>query len=61
VPTLNHGDDEFEKMYEQIDEVIKFTKENDNLIIMGDCNAVEGEPQEKGILGVFGLGKKPKI
>jgi len=36
MPTLNHGDKEFEEIYEQIDEVIKLSKEKDNLIIMGD-------------------------
>jgi len=60
MPTSSHGDDEIEEMYEQIDEVIKLSKEKDNLIIMGDWNAVVRETQEQGISGAFGLGKRNK-
>jgi len=31
-------------------------KENDNLIILGDCNAVVGEEQEGDAVGKYGLG-----
>lgn len=33
-------------MCEQIDEVIKLSKNKDNLIIMGDWNTVVGETQK---------------
>ena len=31
-------------------------KENDNLIFLGNCNAVVGEGQEGGAVGKYGLG-----
>jgi len=46
MPTSGHGDDEVEEMYEQIDEIIKLSKGKDNMIIIGDWNAVVGEIKE---------------
>lgn len=57
MPTSSHGDDKIDDIYEQINKVIKSSKEKDNLIIMGDRNAFVGETQEQGILGTFELEK----
>jgi len=56
MPTSSHKDEEIEEMYEQISEVIEMAKEKDNLIILGDWNAVVGERTEPGVIGKFGLG-----
>jgi hypothetical protein len=36
MPTTNANDEEVEELYARIEELIKFTKGEDNLIIMGD-------------------------
>lgn len=54
--TSSHTDEEIEKMYEQISEVIEMAKEKDNLIILGDWNAVVGERIEPQVTGKFGFG-----
>jgi len=58
MPTLNHRNDEIEKMYEQIDEVIKLSRGNDNLVVIGDWNAVVEETIEQGVTGAFGLRRR---
>ena len=44
-PTPDYKDEEVE-VYGQLEEVIDTLKKNDNLIIVGDWNAVVGEGQE---------------
>lgn len=55
MPTSRHGDYEIEEMYEEIDEVIKLSKGKDNMIVIGDRNAVVGK--EQCISGDFWLRK----
>ena len=58
MPTSTHKDEEIEEIYEQINEVIEMTKEKENLIVLGDWNAIVGELKEQGVTGAFGLGKR---
>ena len=44
-------------MYEQIEELVKKEKATDQLIIMGDWNAIVGEGKDGKEIGEFGLGK----
>ena len=48
MPTSGYEDEEVEEVYEQLDEVMENVKKNENLIILGDWNAVVGEGQ-KGV------------
>ena len=45
-------------MYEQIEELVKKEKATDQLIIMGDWNAIVGEGKDGKEIGEFGLGKR---
>ena len=58
MPTTDADDDEVEEMYEQIEELVKKEKATDQVIIMGDWNAVVGEGGESNEVGQFGLGKR---
>lgn len=58
MPTGNHSDEEIEQIYEQLDTLIDLVKEKDNLVIMGDFNAVVGEGIEGNMVGKYGLGKR---
>lgn len=56
MPTTAEDDEEIESLYEQIEELVKKEKATDQVIIMGDWNAVVGEGREDGEVGEFGLG-----
>lgn len=58
MPTSNNDNGEVEKLYEYIEELLKLTKQKDNLIIMGDFNAVNGEGSDRKEVGNYGLGKR---
>lgn len=58
MPTGSYPDEEIETMYEQLDTIIDLVKDKDNLIIMGDFNAIVGEGKDRNIVGQFGLGKR---
>lgn len=58
MPTSNDDIGEVEKVYEDIEELLKLIKQNDNLIIMGDFNAVIGEGSDGKEVGNYGLGKR---
>ena len=58
MPTTAHDDDEVEKIYEDIEEIIKEDKSNNCFVIMGDFNAVVGEERNENIVGKYGLGNK---
>lgn len=55
MPTSKADDEEVEKVYAGIEELKKHTKPHDNVIIMGDFNAIVGEGRE---VGDFSLGKR---
>ena len=58
MPTSACEDEEIEVMYDNIEEVIKYVKGDENLIVMGDWNAIVGEGKVDKIVGKFGLGKR---
>lgn len=58
MPTTAHDEEEVEELYENIEQLIKHTKGDENLIVMGDWNAVVGEGKEGDIVGQYGLGKR---
>ena len=58
MPTTDHEDDEIEQLYEQIEEIIGKQKGRENVIVMGDFNAVVGEGSEGKVIGKYGLGTR---
>ena len=58
MPTTDHEDEEIERMYEQLDEIVYKQKGTDYVVIMGDMNAVVGEGRDEMEVGKFGLGKR---
>ena len=58
MPTSAEDDEVIESMYEQIEDLIRQEKATDNVIIMGDWNAVVGEGREDREVGGFGLGTR---
>ena len=56
MPTSTHEDDEC--VYEEVEEVLKGFKGADNLILMGDWNAVVREGKEGNIVRKYGLDKR---
>jgi len=56
MPEIQTSEDEVEAIYENIEELIKLTNGNENLIIMGDWNATMGEGTEAIEVGRYGLG-----
>jgi hypothetical protein len=57
-PTSDYADDEMEDMYDDIVEVIKSVRGDENKIILGDWNAVVGDGQEGTTVRRYGLGKR---
>src|SRR6476661_4578261 len=57
LPTTGYEDEEVEKLYDQLEEILGKQKGTDNVIVMGDFNAVVGEGKEDRVVGKFGLGK----
>jgi len=47
-----------EEVYAGIEELLKHTKPHDNIIIVGNFNAIVGDGREGREVRVFGLGKK---
>ncbi|XP_025425707.1 craniofacial development protein 2-like [Sipha flava] len=59
MPTSNSNDSQVEEVYEQIEKAIDTIKGEENLIIMGDWNAIVGEGKgERNIMGKYGLRKR---
>lgn len=54
MPMSSHMDEKIEEMYKQISEL---AKEKNNLIILGDWNAIVGVDSERDVTGKFGLEK----
>src|SRR6478609_10744057 len=58
LPTTDYDDEEVEKLYDQLEEILGKQKETDNVIVMGDFNAVVGKGKEDRVVGKFELGKR---
>ena len=58
LPTTDYEDEEVEKLYDQLEEILGKQKGTDNVIVMGDFNAVVGEGKEDRVVGKFGLRKR---
>ena len=50
MPTTDYEDEKVEDVYEDITEVIKKVRGEENLIILGDWNAVVGEGEDEEFL-----------
>ena len=53
MPTSAAEDDKVEGVYEEIEELMKYVKGDENLIIMGDWNAIVGKEGKE--VGEYGL------
>src|SRR6476619_3813843 len=58
LPTTDCEDEEIEKLYDQLEEILGKQKGTDNVIVIGDFNAVVGKAKEDRVVGKFGLGKR---
>ena len=59
MPTTNHDDDEIEKLYEEISEILhQEGRVQVNAIVMGDFNSIVGEGSTDKVVGPFGLGRR---
>src|SRR6478609_3310459 len=58
LPTTDYEDEEVGKLYNQLEEILGKQKGTDNVIVMGDFNAVVGEGKEDRVVGKFGLGER---
>src|SRR6476619_6689441 len=56
MPTTEYEDEEVEKLYDQLEKILGNQKGTDNVIVMGDFNAVVGEGKEDRVVGKFGFG-----
>ena len=55
-PTRNAEEAEFERFYEDLQELLELTPKKDVLFIIGDWNAKVGSQETPGVTGKFGLG-----
>ena len=58
MPTTNDNDEEIERIYEELNDMIDGTLAEDNVIVIGDMNATVGEGAEGATVGKYGLGKR---
>jgi hypothetical protein len=59
MPTTNHDDDEIEKLYEEISEILHQRGRGQvNAIVMGYFNCIMGEGSTDKMVGPFGLHKR---
>ena len=58
LPTTDHEDDEVDLVYEQLEELLDKQKGTENVVIMGDWNAVVGEGRDGNEVGMYGLGQR---
>ena len=59
-PTSNAEEAEFERFYENLQDLVELTPKKDVLFIIGDWNAKVGSQETPGITGKFGLGVQNK-
>lgn len=57
-PTSNSDEEEIEQMYNILEELIERIHHKDNLIILGDFNAVVGNVADSDAVGKYGLGTR---
>ena len=57
-PTSNVEEDEVERFYEELQDLLELTPKNDVLFIIGDWNAKVGSQETSGVTGKFGLGMR---
>ena len=55
-PTSNAEEAEVERFYEDLQDLLELTPQNDVLFIIGDCNAKVGSQEIPGVTDKFGLG-----
>ena len=55
-PTSNAEEAEVEQFYEDLQDLLELTPQNDVLFIIGDWNAKVGCQETPGVIGKFGLG-----
>ncbi|XP_068083215.1 craniofacial development protein 2-like, partial [Anabrus simplex] len=58
MPNSSADDEEIERIYEEREDLIQYVKGDENLIVMGDWNAVVGQGREGNTVGEFGLGQR---
>ncbi|XP_066998280.2 craniofacial development protein 2-like, partial [Anabrus simplex] len=58
MPTSSADDEEIERIYEEIEDLIQYVKGDENVIVMGDRNAVVGQGREGNTVGEFRLGQR---
>src|SRR6476469_861497 len=58
LPITDYEDEEVEKLYDQLEEILGKQKGTENVIVMMDFNAVVGEGKEDTVVRKFGLGKR---
>src|SRR6478609_3391860 len=58
LPTTDYESEEVEKLYDQLEEILGKQKGTDNVIVMGEFNAVVEEGKEDRVVGKFGFGKR---
>ena len=59
-PTTNTEEDEVERFYEDLQDLLELTPKKDVLFIIGDCNSKVGSQEKPGVTGKFGLGLQMK-
>lgn len=51
--TTNSNDEAFEEVYATIDKIIENVKEEENLVVMGDWNAIAGEAKVNNVTALW--------
>ena len=59
-PTSNTEEAEFERFYEDLQDLLELTPKKDVLFIIGDGNAKVGSQETPRVTGKFGLGVQKK-
>ena len=57
-PTSNAEEAEFERFYEDLQDLVELTPKKDVLFIIGDWNAKVGSQETSGVTGKLGLGMR---
>ena len=57
-PTSNAEETEVERFYEDLQDLLEVTSQNNVLFIIGDWNAKVGSQETPGVTGKFGHGKQ---